>query len=201
MAHDYVALAEAKATLELNGESFADDDLARAITAASRGLDNITHRRFWADTDATSVRYYSADDCRALRIDDLITLTSVETDPTGDGTFEDAWAAADYVLEPLNAAADGWPYTRIGAHRNGNFVFPTCYPRTVKVTGKFGWAEVPAGVKEATVMLAARLMNRARSAPFGVVSFGMEGAVHIARTDPDVMFLVGPYIKHRVAVA
>ena len=42
-------------------------------------------------------------------------------------------------------------------------------------------------------------MLRARQAPFGVVAIGLEGQVaRIARTDPDVCALIGPYIRHLV---
>jgi hypothetical protein len=203
MANEYASLAEVKATMNLDGESFADADLQRAITAASRGLDTLAHRRFYKDTDDTSVRYYTADECSKLRIDDVIDVAEIATDADGNGTFGDLWTAnTDYVLEPLNAPADGWPWTTVRAHRLGSFSFPTCYPRAVRVTGQFGWENVPDGIKEATVILSSKLMLRTREAPFGVVSYGMEGAAaHIARTDPDVMFLAGPYIRHRVSVA
>jgi hypothetical protein len=79
--------------------------------------------------------------------------------------------------------------------------FPTCFPRSVRVTGQFGWSEVPEAVKSATVILATKLVRRAREAPFGVVSIGLDGgAMRIARTDPDVMFLLGEYIQNPIAV-
>ena len=202
MAHEYVEIAEIKSTLELNGESFADPDLERALTAASRGIEKLTRRRFWPDADATQVRYYTPAGCHSLRVDDLLTLTTLQTDPGGDGTFEETWTVnTDHVLEPLNAVADGEPWTKIVVHPNGGYRFPSGYPRSVKVTGKFGWLVAPEEIKQATMILATRLMVRARQAPFGVVSFGMEGAAHIARTDPDVMSLAGPYIRDRITVA
>ena len=202
-ADGYVELDDMKATLEIAGESFADEDLRLAITAASRGIDNLANRRFYADANANQVRYYTPDDSCRLRIDDLATLTAVAVDQDGDGTFEETWTQnTDFTLGPLNAQADGWPWTVIDTHPNGSYSFPTAYPRSVRVTGKFGWPSVPFPVKEATIVLASKLMRRAREAPFGVVSVGLElgGVARIARTDPDVMFLVGPYIRGRVTV-
>lgn len=199
----YTSLATMKATLELTGETFADPDITLAITAASRSIDNLCRRRFYPDADATSVRYYTPDDCRQLKIDDLVTLTSVQTDTDGDGAFEDTWTEnTDFILEPLNAAEDGWPWTTLTVHPSGPFRFPEGMPRSVKVTGKFGWTEAPDAVQEAATVLTSKLMRRAREAPFGVVMAGMEGAaMRIARHDPDVLMLVGPYMRSRISAA
>ncbi|HXO86432.1 MAG TPA: hypothetical protein VN803_13010 [Gemmatimonadales bacterium] len=209
MANEYALLADLKATLDLSGETFADADLQLALTAASRAIDNICERRFWPDPDATSVRYYTPRrSSRLLEIDDLIALTSFETDNDADGVFEFSWTVnTDFVLEPLNAPADGEPYTMVRVQPYGHYRLPGAYrgftqrvtlPRTVKVTGQFGWQAVPDEIKQATMILAPRLSRRSREAPFGVIGFAMEGgssAAMIARQDPDVMMLIGPYVR------
>ena len=64
------------------------------------------------------------------------------------------------------------------------------------MTGVFGWSEVPAPVKQATTIMATRLLRRAREAPFGVVGLGLDNApVRIAKIDPDVAFLLNPFVK------
>lgn len=200
--NEYATSEQLKATLELTGETFADADIGRALTAASRGLEQLCGRRFWADENADQVRHYTPEHPCYLRIDDLIELTSLATDEDGDGTFETTWTVnTDFLLEPLNAAADGRPWEEIRAHPIGRFRFP-CLPRSVEIHGRFGWADVPDVVTAATIIIATKLLKRMREAPFGVVQFGMEGgAVRIARTDPDVMFLVGDLIRTRIAVA
>jgi len=202
MANEYAEVAELKATLELSGESFADDDIQLALTAASRGIDNACDRRFWLDTGSTNARYYTPDNENALAIDDLVVLTSLKTDPAGDGTFEQTWTVnTDFVLAPLNAAADGRPWNTVRPRSASRFYLP-CVERSVEITGQFGWSAVPAEVKSATVILATKLMRRAREAPFGVVSIGLDGAaIHIARTDPDILFLLGEYMRNPIAVA
>lgn len=203
MANEYATALELKATLSLSGETFADADITLALTAASRGIDNYCNRRFFLDGDASQERFYSPSHPRIVAIDDLVLLTQLDVDVDGDGTFEQAWTLnTHFVAEPLNAAAEGKPWTTFCVHPRGARYFPTYQPRSVKVTGKFGWAAVPEPIKEATVVLASKLMRRAREAPFGVVTVGIdEGtAMRIARTDPDVAFLAGPYCRNLAVI-
>lgn len=201
---EYISAEQLKATLELTGTVFADGDIPAAITAASRGIDNVCQRRFYPDDDANQVRYYSPSNSTTVMIDDLITLTAFATDQSGDGTFSTTWTQnTDFVLEPLNAAADGQPYTRIRTHpRHVTFGLPAWWPRSVRVTGKFGWAATPGPIVEATTILAAQLVKRAREAPFGIVAIGVDvGAVsRIAQTDPTVRFLLMDYIREKPLV-
>lgn len=194
----YVELEQLKRSAELTGTSFADLDIRGAISAASRAIDEACSRRFYADTDANQVRYYSPHRTDHCYIDDLITLTSIKTDEGDDGTFETTWVSADYVLEPLNAAADSKPYTAIRARPSGNNVFVPQYPKSLEVTGKFGWSAIPQPIVDATTILAARILKRKREAPFGVVSLGLEGAARITAQDPDVVALIGPYMRHPI---
>lgn len=205
MATDYVTSAALKKTLGITAQSYADDDIATAITAASRGIDNVCQRRFYLDTDANQVRYYTPERTDRLEIDDLTTLTTLQHDPDGDGTFDETWTVnVDFVLEPLNAAQDAsnlQPWTRIRVHPLTSFTFEPRYPRTVKLTGKFGWPAVPTAIAQAAGVLAAKLVQRSRNAPFGVVAVFDAGAVaQIARNDPDVMFLISPYMRHRASI-
>lgn len=196
----YVELEEFKSTAELTGTSFSDQDILTALVAASRGIDQAFGRRFYPDTDANQIRYYSPASVRWLAIDDLITLTSLATDQTGDASFSNTWTVnTDFVLEPLNAVADGTPYQSVKANPRSSLYFPTVYPRSVRVTGKFGWASVPAGIKEATTLVAARLVKRTREAPFGIVSFGLEGAAVRAAAmmrDPEFSFIAETYSRN-----
>ena len=195
----YVELEDLKASLEMSGQTFADLDYKRALPAASRGLDEACGRRFYLDTDATSVRYYSPALNGVLWVDDLVDVTSIAVDTNGDGTFGTTWTEnSDFVLAPLNAPEDGWPWTRIERHPLSGSYFPS-YPRSVKVTGQFGWAAVPEAIKEATTLLASQLTSRVREAKWGVVGFGLEGeALRIARTDPHIAFLIRPYVREKV---
>lgn len=196
MANEYATPAELRATLELTGETFADADLTLALAAASRGIDQATGRRFFPDPDANQVRHYSPPAADVLLIDDLVTLTSLNVDTDGDGTFEETWVLnTDFVLEPLNAAADSHPWTRLRTHPLRGKQLPWRYPRSVELTGKFGWDEAPDEIKQATVIIASKLVQRAREAPFGILVGADSLAVYIARQDPEVMFLIEPYSR------
>jgi hypothetical protein len=197
LGDEYVTSAELKQTLTLTGQTFADADVALAVAAASRGIDDACGRRFWLDADANQVRYYDATDPWLCRIDDLVELTDVAVDPNGTGVYDQAWTlGVDFTLTPVNAQADGRPWELLNRHPQGRYVLPTGWPKAVRVTGRFGWPAVPAGVKHATTILAARLLKRAREAPFGVAALGIDagtGMMHSARVaarDPDLRFLL-----------
>lgn len=202
VSQDYVEFEELKSTLTLQGASFADLDVKIAISSASRAIDELTDRRFYPDADAAQVRYYSPEWADVLYVDDIVTITSLKTDDAGDGTFENTLVLnTDYTREPLNAALDGEPYTCLRIHPLSSREFPIMYPRTVELTGKFGWLVPPAPIKQATTILAHRLLKRAREVPFGVSGVGIDGSVvRIMAQDPDVVSLVQPYSR-RVLVA
>lgn len=184
-------------------------DAAAACTAASRALDNLCSRRFYADADANQTRYYSPANVAGLDIEDLVTLTSLVSRNDG-GNVDTAdsglntWTLnTDFVLAPLNAqqnSADVKPWTRLEVIPTGSFSFNILYPRSVKVTGKFGWASTPAPITDATTLLAERVYKMKREAPLGVIALA-DVAIRIARADSNIMLLIGSYMKHRIAVA
>lgn len=198
-----------KLTSGLGATSFADADVDVALAAASRAIDSITSRRFWPDPDANQVRYFDVVREDLCEIDDLITLTSIAVDANSDGVYETAWAlTTDFMLEPINAPADGRPYERIrfmhAWYGVANVWLYGDWPwwrrswlslgrNAIMVTGKFGWSSVPSQVVTATQIIAARLLLRSREAPFGVVGGGLDAqAVRIASTDPDLNLLLAP---------
>ena len=193
----YLELEALKSSLQLTGTSYAELDMQRALGAASRAIDDVTNRRFYPDPDANQVRYYSPENrCGCLEIDDLVQLTSVRLDLSGGTAFPYLLVEnRDFILEPENAKADGRPWEELEHHPNGRYYWP-CYPRSVQVTGRFGWDYIPEAVAAATGIIAAALVRRIREAPFGVVTVGLEGeAVRIARSDPHVALLLDPYTR------
>lgn len=207
---DYLTASALLATLTVSNPSPTQtQDAGAACTAASRAIDNICGRRFYADTDAAQIRYYSPTDWKWVEIEDLITLTSLKTRDDGgnvdtaDSGLNTWTATTDFWLTPLNAAqnsANVWPYTRIEVNPTGNYTFNAWFPRSVKVTGKFGWATTPAPITDATTLLAERVYKMKREAPLGVIALA-DTAIRLARSDSNLMLLVGPYMRHRAAVA
>src|SRR4029077_12146930 len=151
-------------------------------------------RRFSKD-DTDQTRAYVPARYAWIEIDDLAEPTSIESDTQMPGTFEPC-PVGEYRFEPLNAQADGWPYTvlRLAEYPSIQPFMP--YFGTVRGTGKFGWPEMPPSVKEATKTLSARLVKRVREAPFGIAGMGVDGiAVRVSTTDPDVAMLLSPYTR------
>lgn len=193
---DYVTLEELKHTMELSNLTYADQDLAVAITAASRGIDNYCDRQFFSG-GTSEVRYFTPTHATYLPIDDLVSLGTVQSDYDNDGVFETTWAVgSDFLLEPQNAPAFGKPYNQLRlTYPRTSLRFPP-YAGSIKITGQFGWATPPAEVKKATKIMAIRLERRAREATFGVVGIGFDNtAVRIPQVDPDLHFLLDPYVK------
>lgn len=194
----YVELEQFKSTADLTDTNFMDIDIQYAIRSAARAVDEICGRRFYPDTDVNQIRYYTPHRTDHIYIDDLITLTSLQTDDGNDGTYENTWASTDYWLAPLNAAADGKPYTSIRVNPSGAYQFYAGYTKSIKVTGKFGWSETPAAISEATTILAGRFLKRTRDAPFGdAAAMALGGAaVRLTGKDSDVTALLAPYMRY-----
>lgn len=193
---DYLDAEELKSALVIADE-VDDVEIGVAITAASRAIDHFTGRQFGKD-DEGAIRYYPAralGASGAVEIDDLMDTTGlvVKVDENNDGSFAltlgiDDVAGQGFRLYPLNAAADGRPWTEIRGL--GGRTFPQ-RPRAVEVTAAFGWAAVPALVKQAALIQAARFFKR-KDAPFGVAGSPDTGSEMrlLARLDPDVEMLL-----------
>lgn len=201
---DYATVDEFKAMRTLQGKDYADAEIRRAITTASRVVDLLTGRRFYPDPDANQIRYYTATASDHLDIDDLVELTQLATDPRGTGAWDRVWTKdTDFYLGPLNAEADGKPYEEIRAAHRCRWLLPTWLTRGVRVTAQFGWASVPAGATTATLIVAGRYVLRMRQAPFGIVTAGVDvGAIaRIAAADPEVQTALAWLGRHSAWLA
>jgi hypothetical protein len=196
----YCTLAEVKNALRIS-DSVDDSMLEIAVEAASREIDGYTERVF---TSNAGTRLYIPMDSYVTQMDDLVSLSSLESSSDGV-TFDTTWTATDYQLEPLNGISGGLtqPWTRIRAI--GDYLFPVWDGRdtnaqeaTVRVVGTFGWAAIPTAIKQATILLSMRQFKRYDS-PLGIAGFGDMGAMRVSRLDPDVEALVSPFKKVRMA--
>ena len=70
---------------------------------------------------------------------------------------------------------------------------------TVRVTAQWGWAAVPAAIKQATKIAAAKSFAMSGS-PFGYVSYQEAGVVRV-RDIPEVMNLLDPFLQDKYATA
>ncbi|MGW2206758.1 phage head-tail connector protein [Streptomyces sp. NPDC001774] len=197
----YVATAELKARLNIS-DSGDDAALAEAVAAASRHVELYCHRQF-NDAGSVSARTFrpSVLGC-FVHVHDFSTATGliVKTDDDDDGVFETTWTGADFELEPADGIKDGvpgWPFTRLV--RVGSRRFPELGRRSVQVTARWGWAQVPQPVREASLILAEELW-KLKDAPFGVAGFGQFGSVRV-RENPKVASLLKEYRRAGVRVA
>lgn len=194
----YLTAEELKASLAITGTEVADEDIRRALPAASRAIDGLTGRFFYLtgdDSNGEVRKYTRLRNPRRLDVDDIVALANVDVDWNGDGVYETSLVlGTDYVLEPANAPLSGAPYEEILLRRR---TWPAG-PQAIRLTGRFGWAAVPPGVVEATSILAARLVKVIRDATFGVyVSVGLDtaAAIRLGRTDPHVMMAIKDVTK------
>jgi hypothetical protein len=196
-AYHYAGTNELKAYLSITDTT--DDALLEvALEAAAQVINAYTGRRF--DAVAASTRYYVADDVGAIYVDDLVSVTTLKTDEDGDGVFERTWATTDYQLYPYNAAAYGLPYTQIRRTPDGDYWFPKG-GRYVQIVGTFGYSGVPAAVRQACLLLAAKNYKR-KDAIFGVGGSGDMGQLVVQvpqHLDSQIKgllspFMVGPFI-------
>jgi hypothetical protein len=127
------------------------------LTAMSGWIDKYCHRRFWLDPTVT-FRQFATRDMYVLELAPYevgLAAGVVVTTDDGTGTYATTVNAADYQLEPVNAVADGVPYTRL-RKLSGSWPYATTWgarQERVKVTARYGWPTVPDVVKEACVML------------------------------------------------
>lgn len=189
----------------------ADDaQIGIAITTASRDIDRACNRQF-GKTDTPVARYYTAfwhettdrhpgrwPAARGrwmISIDDLMTADDLvlKFDVDDDGTY--AGEVDHFQLKPINAQADGEPWTSIVVHPSSS-VLPTTLVGGVEATATWGWTDVPVPIKQGTALQAARLLAR-RDSPYGIAGSPDAGSEMrlLAKLDPDVMTSVRPFLR------
>lgn len=192
LTNAYCTLADVKASLRIQ-DTIDDVLIENSINAASRMIDQYCNRNFYSGS-AGEVRYYKANDGYTCWIDDMQTITSVQTASTDPIVFDTTWAATDYQALPANRWANGawYPITAITAVEN--YLFPVWAEiPLVKVTGTFGWNAVPESIKFATIIQASRLFKRLES-PLGVAGVSDLGILRVGyNIDGDVAQLINPF--------
>lgn len=210
MANEYASIAELKAHLGILDA--VDDTVLNIVNEAiSEAINGYCGRRFWVD-ESPVARVFKADDPVELNVPDFTDADSliVETDDNADGTYETTWSPADYQLEPLNADVLGRPWRQIiaidariwptGVWLAGSPFRHASYPTRlrracVRITAKWGWPAVPASVKEAQLLQAARIFAR-KDAPFGTAGSAELGVIRMlaSRLDPDTKVMLEQFL-------
>lgn len=190
---DYITSIELKAQLSIT-DSTDDTQIALAASAASRLVDSLCGRSFSKDTTATT-RIYRPMNSDTVNIHDAWEIVAVSTG-TGDGTYPTAYT--DYWTLPFNGVGvdhmAGWPVSAIKS--DGGFTYGI--RPTVEVEAKWGWENVPSNVKQATMLLAARLF-RLRDVSFGAIAGSIDTGPLPVRDIRDVRLLLAPYMLLGIA--
>lgn len=169
--------------------------IEQLIRTVSRDADQYCARHFYqAGTDAEpETRYFDTPDQRTLRLgafNDLVSVDAIHVDTAADGSFGDELTS--YQLHDQNAATREWPYTQITTTQ-----WPA--PRLdrvglIRVSGVWGWPEVPAPVVEACLLMVARLAAR-KVSPVGLAGGGDFGQMRVFGDgwDQDADARLAPY--------
>lgn len=156
------------------------------VTAASRNIDDFTHRQF-GKTDTAQARVYRTTWDRHVGayvgyIDD--TFDAALTVATAAGA-----AVTDFELGPDNAFVRGKPFTTIATSAAGKLTI-TANP--------WGWPSIPPSVVTGLQLQAGRLAAR-RDSPFGIAgSPNIQGGNEMrlfAQLDPDFRITLKPYVR------
>lgn len=184
----------------------ADDDfeIHGACFSASRWVEQYCERTFWRSQSESRTFVPHGYYCLKLpEFNDLVSVSAIATDATGDGTYETSWASTDWQLLPHNTSGpETKPYTEVKAIGSKTFPLPsTALAREdlVRITGVWGWPAAPYAVREATLVLAAD-HYKLKDAPFGVAGFGEFGSIRV-RANPRVASLLDPYRRNAMWVS
>jgi Phage gp6-like head-tail connector protein len=196
----YTTLADVRNSLQIE-DSIDDAEIEAAILAASRMIDDYCQRFFYQEGSLAfpATRYYTAVSPWYIETDDIVQITELACDPDFDQSYAQIWNTTtpplDVMYEPVNNPQKGWPYTRVLAI--GSYVFPYFFPQTVRISGIFGFPEIPYEVQLACKLQAARLFVRKQS-PFGIAGSVELGTVRLnSRLDPDVEMLLKTFRRNQ----
>jgi len=194
ITNGYTTVDKLKARLfssnfDAQSEDADEAALESVIEGVSRAIDRIKNRVFYM---TTATRYYTADNQHRVKIDDLISLTSLKTDDDGDMVYETTWATTDYRLFPFNGGVSGNPYLEIIKSPYGVNLFPS-YDGAVEIVGSFGYGTtVPKEISEACLLGSMRLWGR-RDLVYGVsgnADLGTLAVVASLKKDGEFMLML-----------
>lgn len=182
-----------------------DDATLEQITRAASSAVRLFCGRDFNDAGTPSARAYDVTDPWYLRVDDFSTTAGlvVKTDTGNNGGYATTvtTSVAAYPLNGVRNGVPGWPYNELQMARTAT-PWPTWmsnpFGPLVQVTARWGWAAIPAEVKQATLIKASRVFAR-RYSINGVIGTGDFVFRVSNQDDPDVISLLSP-LRRDVAV-
>lgn len=169
--------------------TYVDSDLDDALSAASVQVNRYCGRQFGQAASATDRTFEIGK--TGIQTDDFFTTTGLMIGGI-------VWASVTaYDLYPSDGVLDGvpgWPYLRLRNRRQGiGWAWPWPLANQgsrIVITAQWGWADVPADIVSATLMLAAEEL-KLKDTPFGVAGFG-DFAIRV-RSNPKIAERLDPY--------
>ena len=196
ITNGYITLEQVKARLGIQ-DNEDDMRLIELVNAACRWVDMYCRRRFYVSS-VDETRYFTPINAYLCRVDDLVSVTSLAVDSSGDRSFSTVWSSTDYDLIRQSQEVPGLPYIGVQAVPVPRYTFYPRYYNSVKIVGKYGFAaDSPAldVVREAVGLQVTRWHKRG-DAPFGVAGSGNLGqAVTISDIDPDIKLMLQPPLR------
>lgn len=199
ITNGYTTLASMKNYLGIT-DSIDDTLLEQIVESASRSIDRIANRYFYLDATATQ-HFYRTTDAYSLIVDDIGSLSGlvVTLDTAGTGTFSTAVSInTDYLMEPLNSAGLGRPFTNITMVGSQLFPYPLNLRPGISVVARWGWPSVPDDITQATLILGADLYKRKDSVG-GVLGLSELGAIRMSPLGRDISQMVRAYRREMIA--
>ena len=134
-AATYCSVRDVKDALDVKATAYSDRRILRAIESSSRSADDLTHRKFWPQTDTRYFDWPGPGPGRAwvlwLEQHEVISVTTLSS---GGTTI----TASQYNLEPNG---DGPPYDRIELDLSASAAFGggSTPQRDITLTGVYGY--------------------------------------------------------------
>ncbi|MFE7797063.1 head-tail connector protein [Nocardia sp. NPDC057440] len=196
MGDPYVTRAQLKQHLGIKDSDASKDDLLDiALDSASREIENHCERQF-NQVGTASARVYPVIGRDLVLVDDIYTMDGFEIriGEVGSG-FGSALSSDLFEVRPINGVVNGvpgWAFSRIKLSCYAPYTYSTS---RVEVTAKWGWQAVPAPVKEACLLIAAKNW-KLQDAPLGVAGFKDFGTAKV-ENDPIAVTKLCPYTLGR----
>jgi hypothetical protein len=200
--------------LQWPSTDFSQDQLfANIITSISREIDTNCARFFY---QLSETKYYTPENAYRLTVDDLVSVTTLTTDDlSGSRTYPYTWATTDYDLWPYDAAqkSEPEPYMAIDVTPQGQYLFPcnnytgydTVYrystlsrnlTKSVKITGIFGWPEIPAAITEACLLWSFKTFKNYQT-PYTDPDMANQKVSYVPLIDREVFAMIKNYRRAR----
>jgi hypothetical protein len=149
----YVSEEEFRSYMDVKDITMYTSIIPDVLAATQDEIDDYCHRQF-NDSGAATPRLYKSQSSKLLAVDDFSTLDGLVVETRRwDDTEWTVMDATSYEVHPyggMHNGKPGYPYTKIVPTLYSHFWFSD----QIRVTARWGWTSVPAGVIQAFKIMA-----------------------------------------------